>query len=233
MPTEPTIIGFTQAVRDEIRRIRTFSAGLGDPDVTPRMTPYGYDPAAGQSGLILATALEEAAYNMQETFSQQLAATDDLLQALEPTLKPAQNLSRRLVTLLGYDSDLLSLLGLHSSRDEDGESIVSIPTAVDQDGYFTWVQNLYNRAINHPEISAALEGKYPANLITEQAALVASLEDLDITQTQAIARAQWATEQRDEALQEARQWRSDAYDTAEMALADEGQLKQFLGMGDR
>ena len=206
--------------------------GQSHPEVAAAMAAYGYDGDRWAEGQTLADAAKSQAQANEAAFAAQLGATDAFNEAYDEVWDQAQALAHLCASLFEGDTETLTLLGLHKRRDkESSESEIAWPKNRGLPADLPWASNLYQAAQANSEVAAALASfGYPAERLSEEAAEVDALTQVDNAQESAKAEKQQSIIERDEAVDALHAWRRRTEQVAKLALKDKRQLLELMGL---
>lgn len=202
-----------------IDRARVAITNAANPDLVNALTSFGYDTAKLAQGQALLSAVLAAQNTQINRYASQRTATDavtDSRKALEELYVPHLKIAR--VALKG-DRGAGQALGLEGKRYAD------FPRFVAQARLF------YEGLAASPAYAAALAvyGQTDAQLQAGRAA-VAAVETAHAAQKMGVGSAQNATKVRNAALKKLENWLADFLEIARVALRDQPQRLESLGV---
>ena len=225
--------GMTKSLKQLLYKTeQMISNGQSHPDVSAAMAVYGYDAIRWGEGQALVEAARNEAQANAEAHAAQLGATDTFYTLYDEVWDQSQDLARLCANLFEGDIETLSLLGLHKRRDKTtGVSELAWPTDRGLAEFLPWASNLYKTAVSNSTVSAQLATfGYPATRLNEEAAELASLTQVDNAQEIAKAESQHSIIARDNAVDALQAWSRQAEMVAKMALKDNRQLLELMGL---
>ena len=190
------------------------------PPIQEAMASVGYDEAAFQRGRALRDAFAAAVQARQSEFGEQITSTETLQDAWDAfhsrTYMPHVTIAR-----LVFDGQVGTIrrLGVDGDR----------PDAFD--AYLQEARRFYDTIAGDATLQGALaERGVDTATVTEAQADLDQLEALDQTQEREKAEAQQATRVRDDARRAFADWLADFQKFARVALADQPDLLEQLGL---
>lgn len=190
------------------------------PAISDALALYGFDAARIQAGADLLAAAENLQAAQVKEYGEQYQATAALNEA-QAAADKLYGLHRRLAKLaLRDEPEAQKALLLHERKKE------SLDPWLGQAGVF------YKNALGDPDVLAAL-AKYnitEAQLLEGQTAVVA-VATLNAVQEKEKSEAQRATKERDAALDALDDWYLEFRELAQIALEDDAQRLEALGLG--
>ncbi|KAB8140013.1 hypothetical protein F8S13_25345 [Chloroflexia bacterium SDU3-3] len=197
----------------------TLSNALNINDIAELLSAYSYDLARIRIGLALHEQALTAQARHRREFGEQQAATA----AFDSAWDNADECYMRLVKLtrvaLKHRPEAASILGLHGDRKRS------------LSGWFAQAQQFYDGLATHPEITAKLTAYgITADKLAAARAEYSALRAAYNAQAREHSAAQQATAARDAAFDALDEWMSDFIAIAKIALEDEPQLLEKLGI---
>lgn len=197
----------------------TLSNALNIADIAEPLSAYSYDPARLRVGLALHEEAQAAQARQRSEFGEQQAATA----AFDSAWDNADECYMRLVKLtrvaLKNNPEAASILGLHGDRKRS------------LSGWFAQAQQFYDGLAAHPEITAKLTAYgITADKLAAARAEYSALRAAHNAPSHERGAAQQATATRDAAFDALDEWMSDFIAIAKIALEDEPQLLEKLGI---
>jgi hypothetical protein len=190
------------------------------PAISDALALYGFDAARIKAGADLLAEAETLQAAQVKEYGEQYQATAALNEA-QAAADKLYGLHRRLAKLaLRDDPELQKSLLLQEPKKR------SLDTWLGQAGVF------YKNVLGDPDVLAAL-AKYnitEAQLLEGQTAVVATAT-LNAAQEKEKSESQRATKARDAALDALEDWYTEFRELAQIALEDDSQLLEALGMG--
>ena len=203
-------------------RARTLYTNARDtPEIAAILAdPYGYTPADFDAGLALVTDLQQAIADHVREYGEQFLATEaseDATAALAALFTAHRRLARTAVPRGTARYDALGLRGLVA----DGEAAL-----FDQTGTF------YQTLTDDPTLADGIRGLNPAAVARGLAAVetARAAEDAQVKET---GEAQRSTVLRDRAAHAVRIHAGELAEVAKIALTDQPQLREVLGLLER
>ncbi|MCP4429147.1 MAG: hypothetical protein GY803_32070 [Chloroflexi bacterium] len=193
--------------------------GQSVPEIAAALAVYGFDAAKMQIGADLLTAAVDLHAVQKQEYSEQYAATSALNEARAAADK-VYSTHRKLAKLaLRDEPEAQKALLLHERKKG------ALDPWLGQAGIF------YKNALGNQEALTAL-GRYniTTELLTAAQAAVVQVAHLNAAQEQERSEAQRATQERDAALDALHEWYSEFRALARIALADDPQLLEALGI---
>lgn len=190
----------TLTLFDEVRSTPWLAEGMRE---------CGYDDPSWTYGEALATNAYDLARARATAESTQLGATDDLYDLFDQAWPHFQLAMQISVEILQGQTEYLDLLGLHEARlNGNGISQITKPNKNDNlEQTLSWLDNFYEEAQHHPEITAILtQNGVPSIKLANDAARVEALKQAKRHQNQAIAARQQAVSDRNEAFKRLKVW---------------------------
>lgn len=210
-------------ILDLLTRARTgFTNARDTPDILAALTPFGYDEIRLDEGLALVDTAEAEAERQQQEYAEQYVASNQLAEevgALRAMYVRHVKLAR---VAFAPGSGGYVTLGLRGRRAE------TMP------GLLAEARSFYRAIEGSADLQAAM-----AALTVDAAAVTAGLdqagavEAAQVAQQKEMGEAQRATRTRDDAAAELSGFWRDFMRVAEIALADQPQLREVLGLLER
>lgn len=225
--------GMTKALERFLHRAEEFIAnGQANDAVAAAMAQYGYDADRWAGGQALLDEAHAQVRANEAAFAAQLGKTDAFNAAFDEAWDQTQSLAHLCAALFEGQTETLRLLGLHQRRNETtGESEIAWPQNRGLLHFLPWARNLYAQAQDNAEVAALLaDFGYPVERLGEEAAEVEAVAQADGEQEIAKAEAQQSTVVRDEAVDALRTWLRKAETVAKIALQDQRQLLELMGL---
>ncbi len=187
--------------------------------VSSLLADYGYDQAALQAGMDLYTTADDLHQRQKQEYGEQFAATDAL------------NLARVTANKAYIRHVKLARVALKGDRGAEESLQLSGNRKQSLSGWLQQAKTFYTNALG----SAAIQAKLSTLTMTPEAltaaqALVLNVESKLSAQLKEKGEAQSATEARDKAFDELQYWMSSFVEVARIALEDEPQLLEVLGI---
>ena len=189
------------------------------PTIRNALSEYGYNEEKLQGGFLLYETALSAQQQQKAEYGDQYNATDQLNQNWE-TAKASYNKLLKIARVAFKDNPgIAGTLALNGAR----EATLS--------GWLLQAQQFYTNALANPDILSAL-ASYG---ITEEKIALAKADTEAVVaakslQTKEKGEAQSATQTRNQALEELRDWMRDFIEIARIALAEQPQLLETLGI---
>ncbi len=225
--------GMTKSLKQLLYKTeQMISNGQSHPDVSAAMAVYGYDATRWGEGQALVDAAKSAAQTNAEAHAAQLGATDVFNALYDEVWDQSQDLARLCANLFEGNTETLSLLGLHKRRDKTtGETELAWPVDRVLALFLSWASNLYKTAESNSAVAAQLATfGYPTTRLSEEAAELTALIQLDNAQEIAKAENQHSIIGRDNAIDTLRAWSRQTEMIAKMALKEDRQLLELMGL---
>jgi hypothetical protein len=195
------------------------SGALDSPEIQTKLSAFGYTSERIVKGKqLLDKALSLMTTNVKK-YGSQYGATDEQDKFLEATY--ARYMVTVKVSRVAFkgQTDMLTSLGVVGER----------PRSLS--GWLRSARILYSNLLEMPEALQVLTGfGYTAERLQEELHDVEEVERLHIKQLSEKSAAQQSTQRRDEALDELCNWFSDFRAIARIALYDDPQLLEALGI---
>lgn len=203
-----------------VARARTLFANAADPEVLPRLAPFGYAAADLEAGLDLIEEVEALTGAQQVEYAEQYEATeavDGALAALDAVYTRHRKLAR---IAHPRASDGYRALGLAGTPPQAGERLV---LAAD---------TFYRALTQQPRLGAGIRGLNAAAVVDGRARVGTARTAMD-QQGEETGEAQRATRVRDEAVARLRAQAAELAAVAKVALEDVPQTRERLGLLER
>ncbi|MEL6555806.1 MAG: hypothetical protein AAFQ63_20445 [Cyanobacteria bacterium J06621_11] len=192
---------------------------LNTPQILEYLSDFGYTSAKIQQGKNLYNLAAAAQLTRQAEAGEQICATTDVNAAWETAKKTYSRLVKVARIAFKRNSGVTTQLDLGGTRKKS------------LSGWMAQSTQFYKNALNNKEILVGLkefgitEKKLKAGLSE-----LAAVEKANLTQEKEKGEAQAATKKRDAALDELQDWLSDFLAIAKIALEEEPQLLESLGV---
>jgi hypothetical protein len=190
------------------------------PLISAALAQFGFDDGRIQEGVALLTAAEAAQAAQVQGYSEQYTAT--------ATLKSAWAAADK-----RYSAHrTLARLAFQSEPDRQATLLLHIPKKPTLDAWVGQTGVFYQNLLGDDEMLAAM-ARYNVTAVDLEAAQTAvqQVAALNAAQEKRKARAQQGTRQRDAALDALHTWYVEFRTVARLALADDPQLLEALGLG--
>lgn len=188
-------------------------------DLRAPLQTIGYNMDEITNGRSLLTTLQNTIQQREQEYNQQLAATDAIQQAQEE-LQATYQAHRTIARISLKDNqtayDQLQLDGRYPQARID---------------LLSHARNFYQTLNENPEYITAISNQFSTftpETITNTLATLTQTETLWATQQEEINQAEQATQNRNQAWQEARVWYNSFRQVANLVYANQPQLKQTL-----
>lgn len=216
MPIPREIIDLVGAARTG------FTNARDTPDILAALTPFGYDAVQLDEGLGLADTAETEAERQTTEYAEQYNATNKLAEevgALRAMYTRHVKLAR---VAFKPGTEGYVTLGLKGRR------------ARTMPGLLTEARSFYRAIEGSPNLQAVLDPlTVNAAAVTAGLAQADAVEAAEVAQQKEMGEAQRATVVRDEAVAELRGFYRDFAEVAKIALEDQPQLREVLGLLER
>lgn len=216
MPIPREIIDLVGAARTG------FTNARDTPDILAALTPFGYDAVQLDEGLGLADTAETEAERQTTEYAEQYNATNKLAEevgALRAMYTRHVKLAR---VAFKPGTEGYVTLGLKGRR------------ARTMPGLLTEARSFYRAIEGSPNLQATLDPlTVNAAAVTAGLAQADAVEAAEVAQQKEMGEAQRATVVRDEAVAELRGFYRDFAEVAKIALEDQPQLREVLGLLER
>lgn len=198
---------------------RIVDRSMQSPAIREAVARYGYDEAALQEGQALVEAFETRSLAQQNEQGQQLTATDALRDAWDAfhakTYMPHVTIAR----LVFDDAGTQRRLGIDGQR----------PRGLSD--YLQEARRFYTTLTSDADLAAAVaERGLTAEKLEAALTDLDELEALDVDQEAQKAEAQQATRARDDGRRALAEWVAEYQKFAELALSDQPDLAEQLGL---
>ena len=205
-----------------VARARTLYTNARDtPEIaTALLDPYAYTPTDFDDGLLLVTTLEQRIADQAREYGEQYLATETADEALD-TLRARFVAHRRLArAAVPRGTARYAALGLVGDVSRDDE------------GLLTQTATFYQTLLDDPTLADGIRGLNPAAVARGLAAVetARAAEDAQVKET---GEAQRATVLRDRAAHAVRIHAGELAEVAKIALTDQPQLREVLGLLER
>ncbi|MCB0170037.1 MAG: hypothetical protein KDJ97_05750 [Anaerolineae bacterium] len=180
-----------------------------NPHFAEMMRDRGYNEESWAHGEGMLGTVKSAGRVYEKAQSTKLKATNAFRKQRDALWVHSSSLSQSCVNLFQGETDYLNALGLHARRkDGNGISEISKPSKSSKiEQVLSWQRNLFDVALNQPEIAAVLTTNgFPAELLAQCAASVESLARADHIQEQAKAESSQRRAERDAAYKPLKTW---------------------------
>jgi hypothetical protein len=216
MPVPRNIDGLLNSARVAINN------ALSSPKIQSYLSVYGYSPEKIQQGNALYDAALAAQQQQRVEYGEQIAATATLNQVWETASKSYIKFVKIARIAFKDDAGIATQLGLNGSR-KDSLS-----------GWLAQAQQFYGNLLNNSELVTKLN-EYGITLEKLQAGFteILAVEAANLAKTKEKGNAQNATQTRDLAIDALSSWLSDYVAIARIALEEESQLLESLGILER
>ena len=195
------------------------SNAASDQTIGAALTPFGYTPQRIQEGLALYQAVADLHRGQQKEFAEQLAATEAFNQAWDSADKAYIQSLRIARVAFKSHTQAGSLLKLQGERHQ------TIAGWLDQ------VEAFYVGLLGDNSLTAIMaKFGYSVEKITAEYQAVKGVRNLRNQQLKESGEAQHATEQRDKSLAILDAWLADFRAVTKVALADQKQQLEKLGI---
>ena len=205
-----------------VARARTLYTNARDtPEIaTALLDPYAYTTTDFDDGLLLVTTLEQRIADQAREYGEQYLATETADEALD-TLRARFVAHRRLArTAVPRGTARYAALGLVGDVSRDDE------------GLLTQTATFYQTLLDDPTLADGIRGLTP-DAVTRARALVETARAAEDAQIKETGEAQRATARRDADAYTLRLHASELAIVAAVALADQPQLREVLGLLER
>jgi len=195
------------------------SNAASDQTIATALTPFGYTPQRIGEGQTLYQAVKDLHRGQQKEFSEQIAATDAFNAAWDAANK-AYGMALR-IARVAFKAHLQAakLLQLQGERHQ---SIA---------GWLEQTEAFYAALTSDSALGAAMAAfGYPAAKLAAEYQAVQAVRGLRNQQSKETGEAQHATEQRDKSLVILDAWLADFRAVSKVALADQSQQLEKLGI---
>lgn len=202
-------------------RIATSNA-LSSPKILEYLAVYGYDSQKIQQGFSLYEAAQAAQQKQKAEYGEQIGATAAFNEAWETANKSYIKFLKIARIAFKDDAGIATQLGLNGSR-KDSLS-----------GWLMQAQQLYSNLLNNPDLIKLLnEFGITADKLTAGQIELQTVETAILLQTKEKGESQNATKARDAAVDNLSAWLSDYIAISRIALEEEPQLLESLGILER
>ena len=203
----------------EVEQARIILRNVHEPRIASRMSHYGYGPARWEEGQALLDQFLERWQSQKEDYQSKGTIGRNLQADMREMYRLLMDHRALAKWIFRHDADEYQRLGLHQ--------IISnrVLTKIEQ------ARSFYYGALKNPRLLVR-HGLSKAELEQGQAMVEAVVEARHL-RLQKSGIAQDATQQRDEVRQALRTWVIDVRTIARIALRDEPQLLEVLGIGVR
>ena len=190
------------------------------PEIAAALALYGHDAVKTDEGAALLAIVEELQAVQKQEYSEQYAATTAVKEAWSAVDK-TYTTHRKIARLaLRSNPNAQTALMLHEQKAR------TLNPWIGQAGVF------YKNARRNPDVIAALTTYNITDVVlTDAQTAVSHLADLDADQEQEKSEARNATRSRNAALDALDEWYSEFRTLARIALADDPQRLEALGLG--
>lgn len=183
------------------------------------LSPFGYTPQRLAEGLALYQAANDLHRGQQKEYSEQIAATEAFNAAWDAASKSYGLTLRIARTAFKNHAQASKLLQLQGERHQSFA------------GWLEQVEAFYAGLSADPALTASMANfGYPAAKIAAEYQAVKAVKELRNQQLKETGEAQHATEQRDKSLVILDAWLADFRAVSKVALADQSQQLEKLGM---
>ena len=212
-----------QVITDLLTRTRTGLTNARDtPDILAALTPFGYDEVRLNEGLGLVDAAEAEAERQEREYADQYNASNRLEE--EAAALRAMYVRHVKLARVAFPAGTEGHVAL-SLRGERAKGI---------DGLRAQARSFYRAIEASPDLQAALAPlTVDAAAVTAGLAQVEAVESARVAQQKETGEAQRATHTRDDAVAELRGFWTDFTRVAKIALEDQPQLREVLGLLER
>ena len=195
------------------------SNASSDQTILSAISSYGYSSQRISEGLALYRAANDLHRSQQKEFAEQLAATDAFNGAWDQADKAYNQALRIARVAFKSHVNAASRLQLQGERNRSFA------------GWLEQVEAFYSGLSADPALSASMANfGYPAAKIAAEYQAVKAVKELRHQQLKETGEAQHATEQRDKSLVQLDAWLADFRAVSKVALADQSQQLEKLGM---
>lgn len=192
---------------------------LSDQTLLDALAEFGYDEATLQEGQALLEAAQDAQQRMTAEYSEQYEATDALVDAHEAANETYLRHVKIARVALKDDRGAAEALKLRGRR----KQTIS--------GWLDQARTFYDNALADADVQSALaEFNVTSEDLTAAQSQVEAVADANSTQEQEKGDAQESTQVRDAAVDALDDWMSDFRAIARLALEDQPQQLEKLGM---
>ena len=217
MTTHPML-----SIEDRLDAMNTALQGtLGDSRIMELVAESGYDDVELQAGVVIYEAARDANAAQKAAAGVQHAVTEQKGEAWEDAVDAYQDVAKVIRARFQDDSQKLKLF-----------SLIKQPT--DIAGFLANAHNVFNVAMNNADVQEGLlKRKLTPEKLQEKYAFIVALDEANQDQRGAIGDAQLATEAQDIALDQMHKWYAEYIKICRVALEDESQLLEKLGIPAR
>lgn len=209
-----------QTIYDRINEARTGATNaINDPVIKSKMAVYNYTEEVIGGGIVLADEAGALAEKFQMEFAEQKRATA----ALEKAWKTADEVYIKSLKAarIVFRNDPAAIEGLQLEGDRSH----------DFDVYLGQANAFYNNFLANADwLAEGARLGFTAEKLTAEKVLVDAMSAANISQESEKAESQQARQLRDEKDAELRAWLRDFKDVAAIALGDDNQLLEKLGI---
>jgi hypothetical protein len=229
--------GYTKENEKWVERAeKMIKNGQRDPELAAAMAKYGYDEARWDEGETLLNDTKAKIQGNAQAYAIKLGMTDKVNTTCDHVWEQTDDLAQLGVALFPDKPEQLDAMGLHKKRKgENGFSQVVRPQRKKRfAAYVNWARNLYEASLTNETIAQVLaDFGYSAERLTQEAAEVEALAQLEQEQELAKARATQSTADRDEAVEEMKAWLFQTERIAKVAMRKKRRLLKSTGMPKR
>jgi hypothetical protein len=202
-------------------RVATSNA-LSSPKILEYLAVYGYAPAKIQQGFSLYETAQAAQQKQKAEYGEQIGATVVLNEAWETANKSYIKFLKIARITFKDDAGIATQLGLSGSR-KDSLS-----------GWLMQAQQFYSNLLNNPDLIKRLnEFGITADKLKAGQTELQAVETANLVQTKEKGESQNATKVRDTVVDSLSAWLSDFIAIGRIALEEEPQLLESLGILQR
>jgi hypothetical protein len=214
---------YRKFIADKLHRIENAIKGaLGNLEIMKRLSNYGYTEERINRGKVMLENVNHLMTNQVKEYGQQYAATDEQEKFLVSTY--AQYMVAVKISRVAFKKqrDMLTSLGVIGQR------------ARSLSGWLRDARILYTNLLEIPEALQTMQAYgYTAERLDRELQDVEKVENLHINQLSEKSAAQLSTQERDKAFDELCDWFSDFRAVARVALHDDLQLLEAMGISKK
>ena len=191
---------------------------LGSPEILEALGEFGYDGATIETGKQLLESATDLVNQYKTKYGEKFEATAEIQDAVEVANKAYMKALTVARIAFKKEKKADNVLGLSGSREQSFSA------------WLPMVRGFYENLLGNSDWIKKMERfKFGKEKLEADFALVKSVMDLEVKQTQKKGEAQASTKERDAKLDELNEWMSDFKDIAFMALDEQPQLLEKLG----
>jgi hypothetical protein len=192
---------------------------LNDQTILDALTLYGYNAEKINTGKTLAEECSSLMSSQKLEYAEQKGATAEFQDKLEAADTAYMKSLRVARIAFKNDADAIEALALNGERKGT------------YSGWITQVEAFYDNLLANDEWMTVMGNfGYTPEKVQGEKALVDDVVQANITQEEEKGEAQKATQERDRKIDELNEWMSDFREIASVALDDDNQLLEKLGI---